>query len=137
MVSSKPIEIKNINVTYISTKTDKYDNTVCYFKVTDTKAKKRLNPILSQMCVECRLPLWETDSGEYMLKVKRRYAPNLLVADTDLTVMLTFKYYCMEVMDGVLNQGYYVLLKVTNRSMGKASSSSCSGTTIGDHHRGP
>ena len=71
MVSHKPIEIKNLNVTYITTKTDKYDNIVCYFKVTDTKAKKRLSPILSQMCVESRLPLWETDSGEYMLKVKR------------------------------------------------------------------
>ena len=42
MVSRKPIEIKNLNVTYITTKTDKYDNIVCYFKVTDTKAKMRL-----------------------------------------------------------------------------------------------
>ena len=110
------IEIKNINVTYISTETDKFDNTICYFKVTDTKAKKRLNPILSQMCVECRLPLWETDSGEYMLKVKQRYAPSLLVADTALTVMLTFKFYCMEVMDGVINQGFYAQMKVMSKS---------------------
>ena len=106
------IEIKNINVTYISTKTDKYDNTVCYFKVTDTKAKKRLSPILSQMCEECRLPLWKTDDGEYMTKVKQKYAPKSLVADTALTVMLTFKYYCMEVMDGVINQGFYAQMKV-------------------------
>ena len=28
------IEITNINVMYISTKTDKFDNTICYFKVT-------------------------------------------------------------------------------------------------------
>ena len=116
MSGSNKIEIKNLNVTYISTKTDKFDNTICYFKVTDTKAKKRLNPILSQMCVECRLPLWETDSGEYILKVKQRYAPKLLVADTDLTVMLTFKYYCMEVMDGAINQGYYAQMKVMNKS---------------------
>ena len=116
MSGSNKIEINNLNVTYISTKTDKFDNTICYFKVTDTKAKKRLNPILSQMCVECRLPLWETDSGEYILKVKQRYAPKLLVADTDLTVMLTFKYYCMEVMDGAINQGYYAQMKVMNKS---------------------
>ena len=76
MVSNKPIEIKNINVTYISTKTDKFDNTVCYFKVTDTKAKKRLNPILDEKCDDCRRPIWITDDGEYMLKVKRRCAPN-------------------------------------------------------------
>ena len=110
------IEIKNTKVTYISTKTDKFDNTICYFKVTDTKAKKRLNPILTEMCEECRLPLWKTDSGEYMLKVKQKYAPKFLVADTDLEVLLTFKYYCMEVMDGVINQGYYTLMKLMNKS---------------------
>ena len=109
------IEIKNITVTYISTKTDKYDNTLCYFKVTDTKAKKKLSPILSQMCEECRIPIWITEDGEYMLKVKKKYAPNLLVANTVLTVILTFKYYCMEVMDGVLNQGYYVILTVMDK----------------------
>ena len=116
MVSNKPIEIKNINVTYISTKTDKFDNTVCYFKVIGFNNEELLYPILSECCDECRIPIWITDDGEYMLKVKRRYAPNLLFADTDLTVMLTFKYYCMEVMDGVMNQGYYVMMKVMNRS---------------------
>ena len=29
--------------------------------------------------------------------------------------MLTFKYYCMEVMDGVVNQGYYVILTVMDK----------------------
>ena len=69
------IEIKNLNVTYISTKTDKYDNTLCYFKVTDTKAKKKLSRILSEMCDECRIPLWKTEDGEYLIKIKQRYAP--------------------------------------------------------------
>ncbi len=114
MSGGNKIEIININVQYISTKTDKFDNEICYFKVTDSKAKKKLSPILSQMCEECRLPLWKTDDGEYMIKVKQKYAPKLHVADTALTVMLTFKYYCMEVMDGVINQGYYVILKVMN-----------------------
>ena len=111
----KSIEIKNINVAYISTKTDKYDNTICYFKVTDSKAKKRLTPILSQMCDECRLPLWKTEDGEYLIKVKQRYAPTLLIPDTALTVKLTFKYYCMN-KDDTLLQGYYVMMKVMNRS---------------------
>ncbi len=47
----------------------------------------------------------KTDSGEYMLKVKQKYAPKFFVADTDLTVLLTFEYYCMDLGDGVLNQG--------------------------------
>jgi hypothetical protein len=71
-----------------------------------------LNPILSQMCDEVRLPLWKTEDGEYMIKVKKKYVPELLVAYTDLTVMLTLKYYCMEVMDGVMNQRFYTLMIV-------------------------
>ena len=107
------VEIKNIKVTYISTKTDKFDNTICYFKVTGFNNNKLLCPILSECCDECRIPIWITEDGEYMLKVKQKYAPKLLVAGTDLTILLTFKYYCMEVMDGVLNQGYYVMMNET------------------------
>ena len=111
MSANKTIEIKNLTVTYISTKTDKFENVICYFKVTDTKAKKRLTPIVSQICPECRLPLWETENIEYMLKVKQKYAPKGLTADAELQVMLTFKYYCMSVGDGNINQGYYVIMK--------------------------
>ena len=107
MTANKAIEIKNLTVTYISTKTDKFENVICYFKVTDTKAKKILTPIVSQICPECRLPLWETENIEYMLKVKQKYAPKGLTADAELQVMLTFKYYCMSVGDGNINQGYY------------------------------
>ena len=80
------IEIENTNVTYISTRIDKYDNTLCCFKITDTKAKKKLSPILSHRCEECRLPLWKTESSEYMLKVKPKNAQALLITDRALTV---------------------------------------------------
>ena len=115
MVSNKPIEIKNINVTYISTKTDKFDNTVCYFKVIGFNNEELLYPILSECCDECRIPIWITDDGEYMLKVKQRYAPTLLIPDTALTVKLTFKYYCMN-KDDTLLQGYYATMKIMNKS---------------------
>ena len=117
MSANNSIEIKNLTVTYISTKTDKFENVICYFKVTDTKAKKRLTPIVSMVCPECRLPIWETDNIEYMLKVKQKYAPKGLTADTELKVMLTFKYYCMDVPggDGNIIQGYYVIMKALSK----------------------
>ena len=90
------IEIKDTNVTYISTKTDKFDNTICYFKISGFDNKKLLSPILSGCCEECRIPLWITEEGEYLIKAKQRHAPTLLIPDTALTVMLTFKYYCMD-----------------------------------------
>ena len=87
----------------------------CYFKVTDTKAKKKLSLILTHMSEDCRLPLWKTESNEYMIKVKQKYAPKILICDTDLTVQLTFKYYCMDKDDKLL-QGYYTLMKLMNKS---------------------
>ena len=72
-----------------------------------------LCPILSECCEECRIPIWITEEGEYMLEVKQKYAPKLLVAGTVLTVLLTFKYYCMDLGDGVFNQGYYVMMNET------------------------
>ena len=115
MATGGNIEIKNIIITYISTKTDKFDNTICYFKVTDTKAKKKLSPILSQKSDELRLPIWETDDGKYMVKVKKKYSPDLLIANTDLTVLLSFKYYSMD-KDDILYQGFYAMTKVINKS---------------------
>ena len=109
------IEIKDKNVEYISTKTDKFDNTICYFKITDLRAKKKLSPILSETCDECRLPLWKAEDGEYLIKVKQRHAPTLLIPNTSLTVMLTFKYYCMD-KEGTLSPGFYVVMKVMNKS---------------------
>ena len=108
-----PIEIKNIKVTYISTKTDKFNNTRCYFNVSDSKTKKRLTPILSQTCEECRLPLWKTEDGQYMLKVKSKFAPQMLECQSEHSVKLLFKYYCMENDDGKLNQGYYTIMSKT------------------------
>ena len=111
----KTVEVKNINVTYVSTKTDNYDNTICYFKVTDTKAKKKLSPILSEVCDECRIPVWKAEDGAYLLKVKQRYAPKSFMPDAVLTVKLTFKYYCMSKDDSLL-QGFYAIMKVMNKS---------------------
>ena len=115
------IEINNINVTYISTKTDKFDNTICYFKVTDSKAKQKLSPILSEMCDECHVPLRKAEDGEYLIKVKQRYAPTLLTPDTALTVVLTFKYYWMD-KDGTVLQGLYTMMKIMNKSKDESES---------------
>ena len=110
MTTSGNIEIKNINITYISTKTDNFDNTLCYFKVSGLKNKNLLSPILSEVCEECRIPVWLTEEGDYMVKVKQKYAPKILIVGTELKLTLIFKYYSMEKADKLL-QGYYVMTK--------------------------
>ena len=87
MVENKPIVIPNINVKYISSKTDKFNNNNCYYKITDRNHKSKLKHILAQLCPECKLPLWETDDGAYTIKVKQKYALKLRVANTDLILL--------------------------------------------------
>ncbi len=83
-------------------------------KISDLRAKKKLSPTLSETCDECRLPLWKAEDGEYLINAKQRHAPTLLIPDTALTVMLTFKYYCMD-KEGTLLQGFYVVMKVIDK----------------------
>ena len=65
------IEINNIKLEFIITKTDNYENDISYLKVIDKQFKSKLQPIVSQMCEDCRLPIWKSDDGFYMLKVKK------------------------------------------------------------------
>ena len=106
------IVIPDINVKYISSKTDKFNDNNCYYEITDRNHKSKLKHMLAQLCPECKLPLWETDDGEYMIKVKSKYAPNVDIPTKDLVVQIVFKYYCMDVMDGLINQGFYAMMSL-------------------------
>ena len=44
-------------------------------KVIDETFKNKLQPILSQMCDDVRLPIWKSEDGIYMLKSKARWMP--------------------------------------------------------------
>ena len=61
------IEIKDLKLEFIITKTDNYNNEVSYLKVIDKAFKNKLQPILSQMCDDVRLPIWKSEDGIYML----------------------------------------------------------------------
>ena len=95
---------------YLSTKTDKYDNEVSYYKIVDKNVKSKMSSILAQQCDECKMPFWKTEDSEYILKVKKKYDKTGVNDVTNLPIFLNiiFKYYCMETDDGKLLQGYYV-----------------------------
>jgi hypothetical protein len=94
---------------HLTTKTDKYDNEVSYYKVIDKNVKNKMSSILAQQCDECKMPFWKTEDSEYILKVKKKYAPKKDLEDHDIvTVNIVFKYYCMETDDDKLLQGYYI-----------------------------
>ena len=70
--------INDINVEYLSTKVDKFDNSIVYLKLTDPKNK--LKPIIDIQANDndIRLPIWTTETQDVILKVKEKW---LNVAD--------------------------------------------------------
>ena len=78
------IEVNNIKLEFIITKADNYQNEISYFKIIDKQFKSKLQPITSQMCDECNVPIWRTDDGFYMLKVKKNGCLNEILSKMTL-----------------------------------------------------
>ena len=109
------IEIKDLKLEFIITKTDNYNNEISYLKVIDKAFKSKLQPILSQMCDDCKVPLWKSEDGIYMLKSKARWMPEGRVFEKNeiFVADLNFHYYNMEKNDELI-QGYYLKLSTND-----------------------
>lgn len=100
-------DVNGLLTEFITTKVDKYDNWITYYKVIDKNYKTKMSGILKEVCDECVMPFWKTEDHEYMLKVKKKNTPKTIIDNGDIvTLNLMFKYYCMEKDDGLI-QGYY------------------------------
>ena len=102
------LDVQGLLCEYLTTKVDKYDNEISFYKVIDDSFKVKMKSILKEMCEECRMPFWKTEDHEYILKVKtRNIIPDKDLKNNDIVSLnLSFKYYCMEKDDGLL-QGYF------------------------------
>ena len=103
------IELKDLKLEFIITKTDDYQNEIPYIKVIDKSFKSKLQPILSQVCEDCKVPLWRSEDGLYMLKCKNRWMPDEREFQKNeiFVANLNFHYYNMA-KDEALLQGFYV-----------------------------
>ena len=107
------IIINDINVEYLSTKSDKFDNEVIYFKMLDPKNK--LKAVLDTQVNDKDVKLsciWLTDTQDIILKVKSKW---LNISDdlqplANYVMNADFSYYSMDAENGTL-KGYYI--KVT------------------------
>ena len=101
-------DVNDLLCEYLTTKFDKYNNEISYYKIRDDSVKVKMKSILKEMCEECRMPFWKTEDHEYILKVKtRNIIPDKDLKNNDIVSLnLSFKYYCMEKDDGLL-QGYF------------------------------
>ena len=101
--------INDINVEYLSTKVDKFDNSIVYLKLTDPKNK--LKPIIDIQANDndIRLPIWTTETQDVILKVKEKW---LQVSDdlqplTNYIVNADFTAYSLDTDNGTV-KGYYI-----------------------------
>ena len=106
--STNTFDVNDLLCEYLTTKFDKYNNEISYYKIRDDSVKVKMKSILKEMCEECRMPFWKTEDHEYILKVKtRNIIPDKDLKNNDIVSLnLSFKYYCMEKDDGLL-QGYF------------------------------
>ena len=109
------IDINNIKLTFITATTYNYQNEISYLKVIDKQLKTKLQPIVSQTCDECRLPIWKSDDGFYMVKVKNKWMPERDFESHEiLTADFNFHYFNLAKDDGDLLMGYYLKLSTND-----------------------
>ena len=105
--------INDINVEYLSTKVDKFDNSVVYLKLIDPKNK--LKPIIDTQANDKDIKLsciWTTDTCDVILKVKEKW---LNVAEdlqtlTNYVVNPDFTAYSLDTKNGTV-KGYYIKIQ--------------------------
>lgn len=95
------ITIKNIKLEYLTTKHDKYENEISYFKIKDKNIDQKFVSINRE---GYKQPYFKTDKGSYILKVKTKYLKlKELKKDEPVSTDIIFNPYEMD-----NNKGYYV-----------------------------
>ena len=105
-----PIVIESCDVEFLSAKANNYNETIYYFKLIDARLQKKLKPFFTASKLEngSKLPYWNTDNGEHVMKIKGKYVgkwKETLAQGGRYTAKLEFVYYDM-VEKGI--KGYFV-----------------------------
>ncbi len=98
-MSEDKIIIKNVKVEYMATKTDTYDNELCYFKLIDKNTDQKFESVIKE---NFKNPWFLSDNGTKILKVKNIYIKLKELHKDDVTLVnISFKFYKMGDVEGV------------------------------------
>ena len=109
------IKISDLAVEYVSTKPDNFGNDISYFKIISPKLK--MKPLLS-LSTDLKNPVWKSDKGDYILKIKDKFIKTLndLVLKDAYLIDLDLVYYDMTGKADI--KGYYgAITKVTSTTI--------------------
>ena len=97
-MDEEKVVIKNVKAEYITTKTDKYENEICYFKLRDKNIDSKFVALIQP---SFNLPWFKSEKGQYILKVKTKYCKTKEFKKEEPVICdMTFKYYKMNDMEG-------------------------------------
>lgn len=88
--------VKNVKLRYLTTKEDKYENEILYFKL----AKQMENKFSSINKVCYKLPYFETIDGKFLLKCKTKYVKIELKKDEPINCEVHLEHYKMDNFEG-------------------------------------
>ena len=108
------IIINDLNVEYLSTKVDKFDNSIVCFKLIDPKNK--LKAVIDTQLTDKDIKIsciWSTDTQDVILKIKEKWINTItddLQVYTNYIITADFTYYAMDSDNGPI-KGYYIKVK--------------------------
>ena len=111
----------DINVEYLSTNVDKFENSVVYFKFTDPKnnLKQAIDTQVNDKDIKLSC-VWTTDTQDVILKVKEEW---VCVADDlqtliNYVVTIDFNAYSLDTDNGTVKGYYAKIMKIKKKKMG-------------------
>ena len=105
--------IQDLHVEFLASKVDDYDCVNCFFKIIDIDGVSKLKPLLGLNDDRSfKMPIWVTDKGESLLKVKKKFVPGdgYCVKGGLYTINIEFLLYNM-IVDGDGIKGYYAKIE--------------------------
>ena len=102
------VKVNELICEYIITKTNGYGKSIMYFKIMDSSFRSKMKPLYSLNDKgDLKLPLWEAENKEYLLKVGEQWYNKTieLIRGEIYLSDLEFKHYEMETDNGSV-KGY-------------------------------
>ena len=100
--------VNEIIVKYLTTKQNNYSKNTMYFKINDSSFRSKFKPFFNLNDGDLKMPIWETESKDHILKVNEQWygAVLQLIQGETYILDLEFKFYDMENESGNI-KGYY------------------------------
>ena len=118
--STNTFDVNGLITEYLSTKTDKYDNSIAYFKLTEPKSKlKPLFDTTIQNKEGIKLPLWITEEQDVIIKIKEKW---LNISDdlqqlSHYILNVDFNSFSLDTDNGTMKGYYAKVIRIKKKKM--------------------